>query len=41
LGTPPRACLRTPIFAQCRDLSKMVHGMIKVQEFMHLLCRES
>src|SRR6266581_5895306 len=40
VGTPPRACFRTPIFTQCRDLAEMLYGMIKIQEFMHLLCRE-
>src|SRR5215217_7428592 len=37
LGTPAAACLRTPVFTQGRDLPKVLRGMIKVQQFMHLL----
>src|SRR5215470_1730803 len=37
LCAPPRARLRTPVFAQGRDLSQVVHRMIQVEQFMHLL----
>src|SRR5919204_6763237 len=37
LGTPAGTSFRTPVCAQCRDLAKVVHRMIKVQQFMHLL----
>ena len=40
LGTPTRACFCTPVLAQRCHLSQVLHRMIKVQEFMHLLCRE-
>ena len=37
VGTPAAAGLRTPVFAQGRDLPQVLRGMIKVQQFMHLL----
>src|SRR6266436_4622090 len=37
LGVPEAAGLRTPVFAQGRDLPKVLYGMIKVQQFMYLL----
>jgi len=37
LGAPPSTRLRTPIFAERNDLSEVLHRMIKVQQFMHLL----
>src|SRR5258705_13006553 len=37
LGAPPSARLGTPVFAERCDLSEVLHRMIKVQQFMHLL----
>ena len=41
LGAPPAARFRTPVFAQGRDLSEVLHRMIKVQQFMHLLSSQA
>jgi hypothetical protein len=37
LGAPTGARLRTPVFASCRPLPKVLHGMLKVSPCVYLL----
>jgi hypothetical protein len=41
LVAPAAACCRTPVLAEGRDLSEVLCRMLKVEQFMYLLCRQA